>query len=144
MVKIKLGRVATQVAQRESGWTLVEVLVSIGIVLLLSATVGVVSSRYVEHARVAATQHQIAAYALALEAYYADCGTYPSAAQGLEALWKPPVLEPVPRDWNGPYVNSPIGDNPWGRPYEYRSPGPHGLGFAIETTSPRRSFASYE
>lgn len=128
----------------ESGWTLVEVLVSIAIVLLLSTTVGVVSSRYVEQARVAATRNQIAAYSLALEAYYADCGAYPSSAQGLEALWRPPVLAPVPTGWNGPYVNRPIPANPWGEPYEYRAPGPHGLGYAIETQSPGKRFCSYE
>jgi general secretion pathway protein G len=31
----------------------------------------------------------------------------------------------VPRNWRGPYLRKAVPEDPWGRPYLYRSPGEH-------------------
>lgn len=48
-------------------------------------------------------------------------GRYPNTEEGLEALRSAP--EEV-ENWQGPYVDE-IPRDPWGNPYQYRSPGEH-------------------
>jgi general secretion pathway protein G len=120
-------------SERDGGWTFLETIVVISIVLILSGTVGVVAVGQLGRARVAVARAQIAGFTLALESYAMDCGTYPTAAQGLEALWQRPVLAPVPQDWAGPYLTREIGGDPWGNDYDYRVPGENGLPYEIRS-----------
>lgn len=117
----------------EGGWTFIETLIVIGIILILTSSVGVMAIRYLDKARTVSARSQIETYSLALDAYYLDCGKYPTTEQGLAALWEKPSLEPLPRNWNGPYVNKPINKDPWGNAYEYTVPGPGGLPFGIRS-----------
>jgi len=59
-----------------------------------------------------------------LEAYRMQMGNYPSTAEGLQALFTAPA-DKADR-WRGPYIdgdkNKSLND-PWGKPYQYRSPG---------------------
>jgi hypothetical protein len=50
----------------------------------------------------------------AVERYKADCGEYPTASQGLNAL----VLDYGVSGWRGPYLKD-LPVDPWQRPYEY-------------------------
>jgi len=117
--------------RRESGWTFIETLISIAIILILTGTVGFTSVRYLHSARVAAARSQIDTFSLALSSYLFDVGEYPSQDQGLASLWQQP--SPPPPGWSGPYIETPVPVDPWGRPYEYRVPGPSGLPFGIQT-----------
>ncbi len=59
----------------------------------------------------------------AVGAYKLDTGTYPTTEQGLQALRvKPEGVE----NWEGPYLQKDVGNDPWGHPYVYRYPGEHG------------------
>lgn len=118
-------------ADREAGFTFIETLIVIGIILILTASVGFMAVRYLDKARYVAAKSQIESYSLALDAYYLDCGRYPTADQGLAALWEKPVMEPLPKGWNGPYVNKPVAADPWGNAYEYSVPGPNGLPYGV-------------
>jgi len=120
----------------QSGWTFVETLIVIGIILILTSTVGFMAFRYVDKARVAAARNQIDELSMALHSYYLDCKAYPSAQQQLDALWEKPVLEPVPTEWDGPYLTKKIQDDPWDHPYKYFVPGPNGLPFGIVSFGP--------
>lgn len=115
----------------EGGWTFLETLIAIAVIVTLTGTVGMAGLRFVSQARRLAARSQIESYALALNAYALDNGRVPTESQGLSALWRKPVLEPVPERWDGPYVTREPAPDPWGRPYEYRVPGPGGLGFGI-------------
>jgi len=117
----------------EGGWTFIETIVVIGIILILTSSVGFMAFRYLEKAKTVSARSQIETFALALDAYYLDCGRYPSAEQGLSALWEKPVLEPAPAAWNGPYLNKKIPADPWGGSYEYTAPGQNGLPFGIRS-----------
>jgi general secretion pathway protein G len=103
----------------------------IAIILVLTSTVGFMAFRYLGHARVAAARSQIETLSLALSAYMLDNDRYPSKGQGLEALWKKPVLEPIPESWKAPYLSKEVPSDPWGNEYVYRVPGPNGLPFEI-------------
>lgn len=115
----------------EDGWTFIETLVVLGIVLILTATVGFMAARYLGKAREVAARSQIETLSLALQSYYLDCGTFPSEDQGLQALWEKPSLSPVPMGWTGPYLMKKPPLDPWGNEYVYEVPGPNGLPFAI-------------
>lgn len=103
----------------DSGWTFIESIVVIAIIVVLSGTVAFSASDYLERARVASARAQIEAMSIALRVYAMDTGGYPTQAQGLGALWERPVLVPVPRGWNGPYTDRPPGTDPWGEAFIY-------------------------
>ena len=50
-----------------------------------------------------------------------DNGAFPTTEEGLNALFTQPASAP---NWNGPYLERKPKD-PWGREYEYKSPGQH-------------------
>ncbi len=118
------------------GWTMAETLISMAIVFTLTGTVGYLGIRQVEQARVTAANSQIRVFEIALENYHLDTGAYPTSDQGLDALYRIPVLAPIPGGWNGPYLRRPPGVSPWGTDYRYRRPGPDGLPYEITAENP--------
>ena len=117
----------------QSAWTFIETLIVISIILILTGTVGFMAVGYVDKARIVAAKAQIENLSMALDSYFMDTMQYPSEEQGLEALWIKPILEPVPKNWDGPYVKKSISKDPWGTPYEYTVPGPNRLPYGIRS-----------
>ena len=118
------------------GWTFVETVITVGIILTLSSATGITASRYIEEARRAAARGELTAIGIALDSYALDCGDYPTTEQGLEALWEAPYLHPVPEEWDGPYLSSPAREDPWGQPYVYRRDAPRGAPFTLYSPGP--------
>ncbi|MDR1748228.1 MAG: type II secretion system major pseudopilin GspG [Spirochaetaceae bacterium] len=117
----------------DDGWTFMETLIVIAIVLVLTASVGFMAVNSLERARRAAAHAQIDSFAVALEAYYIDSGFYPTAEQGLDALRTKPLIEPVSPSWNGPYLYKAVPRDPWGNPYIYTIPGIDGNPYGIKS-----------
>lgn len=115
----------------DGGWTFIETLIVLGIVLILTATVGFMAVRYLQKAKEVAARSQIETFSLALEAYYLDLGSYPGTDQGLDALWEKPGGSSGSGAWTGPYIAKKVPLDPWGHKYAYKTPGPNGLGFEI-------------
>ncbi len=105
--------------QNEEGWSFMETLIVIAVVMVLTASVGFMAVGSLEKARVAASKTQIDSFCVALEAYYIDCGNYPTEEQGLGALRKKPDIEPVSDNWSGPYMYKNTPKDPWGNDYVY-------------------------
>jgi general secretion pathway protein G len=105
----------------EAGFTLLELLVVLGILALL-ATVGYPQVlRYLGAARTETAKTQISAIATSLELYALDNGGFPPQQAGLNALVQAPSGA---RRWKGPYLKRAEGlVDPWGHPYQYRVPG---------------------
>ena len=118
-------------SQKDKGFTLPETLVVIAIILILSATVGFSAFKFVRKAKITACKNQIEIFKIALQAYYLDCGAYPSTGQGLSALWEKSILAPVPANWNGPYLDREVPSDPWNNQYVYKTPGDKGLPYTI-------------
>ena len=114
----------------DAGWSLVEVLIAVAIVLMMSATVGQAGLRQLERARTAAARAHIRVFADALQEYATDCGTHPGPVDGLGALWNRPVGEHAD-SWAGPYLDGEVPRDPWGNEYRYHVPGPNGLAWEI-------------
>ncbi len=110
---------------RRPGFTLIEMLVVIIVIGLLAALVGPRILGRVSEAKSATAKTQIELLGTALDNYRLDNGSYPTSEQGLGALQAKPTRDPVPLDWRGPYLKREVPNDPWGRPYVYKSPGEH-------------------
>lgn len=107
--------------QGEQGFTLVEMLVVIAIIGLIMGLVGPRVLSYLTESKVKAAKIQMQSFASALDLFNLDTGRYPSTAEGLTALVQ---RTPGVTSWNGPYLKSGVVPNdPWSRPYVYRTPG---------------------
>lgn len=110
-------------AARQSGFTLLELLVVMVIIGLLAGYVGPKYFAQIGKSEIKATRAQIDALEKALDQYRLDTGHYPSTEQGLAALTAKPDND---ARWDGPYLKKNVPDDPWGHPYQYKSPGEHG------------------
>jgi general secretion pathway protein G len=125
------NRTPSSRADPEAGWTYMETIIVLAIVIILTATVGFVFLRYVGTAKVVAARTQIETFDLALAQYYMDCGDYPSQDQGLDALYRKPSGGESLEKWDGPYLKKAVPLDPWGRPYAYQKPGPEGAEYGV-------------
>jgi len=105
---------------RESGFTLIEMMVVMVIIGLLVALVGPNFIRQGEKAKLKAARAQIEMLGTALDTFRLDVGRYPTSQEGLAALRQRPFG--IDR-WDGPYLKKDIPKDPWDRPYLYRAPG---------------------
>lgn len=125
------GKIKKKTAYTVDGFTYVETLVCLAVVLILTLAVSVSAIKLIDRAKETKCRKEIQAFEQALEEYYVDCGRFPSQEQGLKALWEKPVLYPVPVKWNGPYLNSEVPLDPWGNEYVYKVPGTNNLPYEI-------------
>lgn len=119
--------------RRRAGFTLIELLVVIVVLGLLAGLIGPQLFGRVGEARATTAKTQMGLLSVALDAYRLDNGSYPTTAQGLEALWVKPTRAPIPLNWKGPYLRKPVPTDPWGRAYVYAAPVPGPEGFALSS-----------
>jgi general secretion pathway protein G len=112
-----------RVMRRSFGFTLLELLV---VMLIIGLLAGYVAPKYfsqIGKAEVKTAKAQIDAIEKSLDQYRLDVGHYPTTEQGLNALMTRPAEE---TKWQGPYLKKAVPADPWGNPYQYKSPGEHG------------------
>jgi general secretion pathway protein G len=115
--------VSARAAVRDQrGFTLIELLV---VIIVLGLLVGLVGPRLfgrVGQSKIATTKAQVELLGAALDQYRLDIGSYPTAAQGLDALVRNPNIP----NWNGPYLKKGVPKDAWGNAYKYQCcPGQH-------------------
>ena len=114
----------------EAGFTLVELLVVLVILVLLASIIGPRVIGYLGSSRAKTAHIQIESLVTAMELFHIDVGRYPTSTEGLTALVKSPGNIP---GWNGPYLTKGgVPQDPWGRPYLYQA-GQNGTSFEIKT-----------
>jgi general secretion pathway protein G len=110
--------------RNNAGYTLLELLVVMGILAVLTAVATPQLMGYFGKAKTQSVQLQIENIGTALELYYMENGSYPSASVGLKALVEPTAEAPR---WNGPYLKKAKNLlDPWGRQYQYAYPASNG------------------
>jgi general secretion pathway protein G len=123
-------------SRRRSGFTLIEVLMVL-VILVIIASLAVGSYNNARRkAQIDAAKSQIGLLKGPLDLFNLDIGMYPTTSQGLQALVSPPADLPNPGAWNGPYMDSEIPPDPWGRPYNYISPGKNNPNYDLWSLGP--------
>ena len=128
--QLRAGRITYQPGAQvirtagEAGFTLLELLVVLGIIALLATVAAPQVLQYLGKARTETARAQISALSTALELYALDNGGFPAQQVGLSALVTAPAGV---ASWKGPYIKRAEGlIDPWGRPYSYKLPGRNG------------------
>lgn len=112
--------------KKQTGFTLVEIMVVVVILSILAAIVVPKLMDRPDDARRAKAMQDIRVLSSALDLYRLDNYTYPTTDQGLEALITRPGSLSEGANWKeGGYVKR-LPDDPWGKPYNYLQPGTHG------------------
>ncbi len=112
--------------KKNSGFTLLELIVVVMVLSILASIVAVSVLKEPGKARVTAAQVEITAtLEMALDRYYLAHGRYPTQEQGLRALIEVPATEPVPRNYppEGYLKKRRLPLDPWDNEYVYLVPG---------------------
>ncbi len=120
--RIRLQALRESAGGRQSGFSLIELLIVMVILGLLASLVGPKMFSKLGMAKQKTAQTQIEMLMTALDSYRLDVGRYPSSQEGLEAL----VRNTGNDKWHGPYLAKGLPKDPWGNDYHYQNPGEHG------------------
>ena len=107
----------------QTGVTLIEMLVVVTIIALFAGLVGLRMWKQADKARVTAARAQINSLMAALNTYKMDTGQFPTTEQGLAVLRAAPAGV---NNWQGPYLERELPNDPWGNPYIYHYPSEQG------------------
>lgn len=107
--------------RRQQGFTLLELLVVMFIIVLLASAITVYATKRVEEAKITRATMDVEALNTAIDTYYLQNGAYPGSLADLSTK---PSGQDLPQ-WNGPYIRKPVINDPWSRPYVYVTPGQH-------------------
>ncbi len=109
------------------GFTLVELLIVLGILAMLMALVAPRVLKSGEKANVKKAQVDIAAFKEVLKMYHLDMKKFPTTEQGLLALSEEPEDMGDGSPWDGPYLETEgVPLDPWNNAYQYEFPSTHG------------------
>ncbi len=113
-----------ELLRTREGFSLIELMIVIGIIGLLVAVVGPNLIQRFEIAKRDTTKMNIKSLATALKSYRLECGLYPTTDQGLEALKsKPTTGQPCKNYAPGGYIEQSIPKDGWDKPFSYESDG---------------------
>ncbi|MFT3991282.1 MAG: type II secretion system major pseudopilin GspG [Luteolibacter sp.] len=108
-------------ARRRSGFTLLEMVIVLGIIGMLLGGAIFASKGILSSSKIGRVDSDFQAISANLMQYKTVNGFYPTTAQGLRALNEKPTTQPVPRRWSRIMDKIPL--DPWGNEYIYRYPG---------------------
>ncbi|MDH5230746.1 MAG: type II secretion system major pseudopilin GspG [Gammaproteobacteria bacterium] len=111
---------------RQSGFTLIELMVVIVILGILATFVVPKVMDNPDKARMTKAKQDIRVLESALNLYKLDNFVYPSSDQGLQSLVTEPTGSPEPKNYkSGGYMDR-LPKDPWGNEYQYLNPGVNG------------------
>ena len=106
------------------GFSLLELLIVIGIILAIGGLVAVNLLGQQERADSGTTRIQIQNLARGLDDFKVDMKRYPTQEEGIAVLWNKELIEDEAEldKWQGPYLSQPVTKDMWGNEWIYNSP----------------------
>ncbi len=127
-------RLAWYESRRRGGFSLIELLLVLVILATLAALVVTKFAGRSKQAKVTAAETEVSRLETALDAFEIDVGRYPTAQEGLRALYEQPSNA---ESWKGPYLKRGIPMDPWRNEYIYEYPGRYNQeGFDLHSLGP--------
>lgn len=114
-------RPTTQVPRAAAGFTLIEILLVVGIIAILMGAVLMNTRGFRDSAKITATQQKLMTVYGAVQQYEINAKTLPSSDQGLQALVSRPGGRPEPRMWVQLLKEEQLLDS-WNNPFKYYTP----------------------
>jgi general secretion pathway protein G len=110
------------VRRRAKGFTLLEIVIVLGIIGVIIAGSIVGLNKIGEGAKIQRVDADFGNLKAAVLSYKMLAGQPPTTQQGLEALFIKPTTAPIPKRWATAGTKG-VPNDPWGNPYRYRNPG---------------------
>ncbi|MEI6350155.1 MAG: type II secretion system major pseudopilin GspG [Verrucomicrobiota bacterium] len=108
-------------SQRRAGYTLLEIMLVLGIIAILVSSGIYLLSGNIDVAKETRVDGDLKTISTQLKTYEMSNYALPTTEQGIAALVEPPSAPPEPRRWKKLLEELPT--DPWGHPYQYRCPG---------------------
>ena len=109
--------------RKQSGFTMIELLIVVVILGLLMSLVAPTMFSKVDSTKIKTARAQMQMLETSLATYWLDMGEYPTK---LDDLFSSSLA-----GWDGPYLPKAVPNDPWSNPYSYQSPGPDGEPFIL-------------
>ena len=109
--------------RKQSGFTMIELLIVVVIIGLLMSLVAPIMFSKVDSTKIKTARAQMQMLETSLATYWLDMGEYPTK---LDDLFSSSLA-----GWDGPYLPKAVPNDPWSNPYSYQSPGPDGEPFIL-------------
>ncbi len=107
--------------QKQSGFTLLEMIVVLVIIGLLAGLVGPNLFRQADRAKTQTANTQVTMLRGSIHTFRLDVGRLPTEEEGLGVLVRRPSDSSISEFWEGPYVDGEVPVDPWNRPYIYEA-----------------------
>lgn len=122
---MQLRKTPKILASNERGFTLIEMIIVIGLIATVMGWIGTRIFRQQARARVDQTKVVMRQLSLAIEDFNRECGFYPTNEQGLDALVTKPVGGRDCRNYDpkGYVSNGKLPKDAWGNDFTYESTG---------------------
>jgi general secretion pathway protein G len=121
---------------KESGYTLFEIMLVLGIIAVLVGSAIYMLSGNIDVAKEQRVTSDIQAISMQLRTYEMLNFRKPTTEQGLKALVAMPASDPKPQRWKKLMESVPL--DPWGNEYVYRNPGKYKTdGFDLYSLGPQ-------
>lgn len=110
-----------------AGFTLIEVMIVIAIVLALTGLVGVAVFSRKDEAKIDLAKVELNTLKKAMQGFRLDFDRWPKDEEGIDVLWDKSKLDPEeePTKWKGPYTTEPMPNDKWNNPWQYRQVSEH-------------------
>jgi len=112
----------TRRTPKQSGFSMIELLVALAIMAVLASLVAPRLLTQVDRSKVQAAKAQARSLKTSLDALRLDLGRYPTQEEGLTLLVTAPADVNLRSAWFGPYMDGDVPSDPWGNAYVYQPP----------------------
>ncbi len=119
LCKENKSRRRASIAQHQAGFTLIEVLLVLIILVIMGSLALNVFTGAQDQAEINVAKTQVNFIRGSIDRYRLDMRDYPSK---LEDLWEEPSDSDDAEKWTGPYVEK-LRDDPWDNEYQYTAEG---------------------